>query len=67
MQWLSSLAMILFGLALVILGIWKKYEPLLLVPIGFGAILANIPGSAAGAHGGIDSIGLALKTTSSLV
>ncbi len=53
MQWLSSLAMVLFGLILVVLGVWKKYEPLLLVPIGFGAILANIPGSAAGVEGGI--------------
>lgn len=35
--------MILVGCGLLYLGIVKKYEPLLLVPIGFGAILVNIP------------------------
>ena len=36
-------AMILVGLLLLYLAINKKFEPLLLVPIGFGGILANIP------------------------
>ncbi len=36
--------MILIGLALLYLAINRKFEPLLLVPIGFGGILANIPG-----------------------
>jgi len=35
--------MILIGSLLLYLGIKKGYEPLLLVPIGFGAILVNIP------------------------
>ncbi|MBE3519605.1 MAG: sodium ion-translocating decarboxylase subunit beta [Firmicutes bacterium] len=35
--------MILVGLILLYLAIFKKFEPLLLVPIGFGAILANLP------------------------
>ncbi len=35
--------MILVGCALLYLGIKKGMEPLLLVPIGFGAILVNIP------------------------
>ena len=35
--------MILVGCALLFLGIKKEMEPLLLVPIGFGAILVNIP------------------------
>jgi carboxybiotin decarboxylase len=35
--------MILIGSLLLYLGIGKGYEPLLLVPIGFGAILVNIP------------------------
>jgi carboxybiotin decarboxylase len=35
--------MILVGSMLLYLGIKKGYEPLLLVPIGFGAILVNIP------------------------
>ena len=36
--------MILVGLGLLYLAIDRKFEPLLLVPIGFGGILANIPG-----------------------
>ncbi|WP_218313762.1 sodium ion-translocating decarboxylase subunit beta [Halomonas sp. 18071143] len=35
--------MVLVGLGLLYLAIYKKFEPLLLVPIGFGGILANIP------------------------
>jgi oxaloacetate decarboxylase beta subunit len=42
--------MILVGLGLIYLAIAKGFEPLLLLPIGFGAILTNIPmaGIAAG-------------------
>ncbi len=36
--------MILIGLTLLYLAIVRGFEPLLLVPIGFGGILANIPG-----------------------
>ena len=36
--------MMLVGLGLLYLAIVKRFEPLLLVPIGFGGILANIPG-----------------------
>ncbi len=35
--------MITVGLALVYLAVAKEYEPVLLLPIGFGCILANIP------------------------
>lgn len=35
--------MILIGLVFIYLGIAKEYEPLLLVPIGFGIIVGNIP------------------------
>jgi carboxybiotin decarboxylase len=35
--------MILVGFGLLYLAIAKKFEPLLLVPIGFGGILANVP------------------------
>lgn len=35
--------MIVIGLLLLFLAIKKKFEPLLLVPIGFGAVLSNIP------------------------
>jgi oxaloacetate decarboxylase beta subunit len=37
--------MIGVGLLLLYLAIRKEFEPLLLVPIGFGGILANIPGA----------------------
>lgn len=40
---LGQVAMIVVGLILLYLAIRKKFEPLLLVPIGFGGILANIP------------------------
>ena len=35
--------MIIVGLILIVLAIKKEYEPLLLLPIGFGCILCNIP------------------------
>ncbi len=35
--------MILVGATLIALAIIKEYEPVLLLPIGFGCILANIP------------------------
>jgi len=40
---LNQLIMIAVGLGLLFLAIKKGFEPLLLVPIGFGGILANIP------------------------
>lgn len=40
---LGQVVMILVGLLLLYLAINKRFEPLLLVPIGFGGILANIP------------------------
>ena len=40
---MGQFVMILVGLGLIYLAIAKKFEPLLLLPIGFGAILANIP------------------------
>ncbi len=52
--WLSSglaqvqsgqIFMMLIGLGLLFLAIRKGFEPLLLVPIGFGTLLANIPGA----------------------
>ncbi len=39
----GQLVMILVGLGLIYLAIAKGFEPLLLLPIGFGAILTNIP------------------------
>ena len=37
--------MVVIGLSLLFLAIRRGFEPLLLVPIGFGGILANIPGA----------------------
>jgi len=45
MTW-QNLVMIATGLTLIFLAIKKQYEPTLLLPIGFGAILVNIPYSA---------------------
>ncbi len=42
MSWGQGL-MLLVGMLLLYLAIIKNFEPLLLLPIGFGAILANIP------------------------
>ena len=39
----GEIAMIIVGGLLLYLAIAKRFEPLLLVPIGFGAILSNIP------------------------
>lgn len=39
----GHLVMIVVGLVFIYLGIAKEYEPLLLVPIGFGILLGNIP------------------------
>ncbi len=38
----KSIIMILVGLILIYLAIKKEYEPVLLLPIGFGCILANL-------------------------
>ncbi len=45
--------MILIGMLLLYLAINKNFEPLLLVPIGFGGVLANIPGAGLAEYGGI--------------
>lgn len=39
----QNLIMIAVGGVLIYLAIHKEYEPMLLLPIGFGAILANLP------------------------
>lgn len=39
----QHLVMVAIGLIFIFLGIVKKWEPLLLVPIGFGIIVGNIP------------------------
>ena len=52
------LLMILVSLFLLYLGIAKKYEPLLLIPIGFGILISNIPGSNLGIIKVDESLGL---------
>ena len=64
--WLSSglsqiqggqVVMMLVGLGLLFLAIRKGFEPLLLVPIGFGTVLANIPGAGFDAAPVYDALG----------
>jgi oxaloacetate decarboxylase beta subunit len=50
-QLAGNILMMGVGLTLIYLAVAKGYEPLLLLPIGFGALLANIP------HGGLASPG----------
>ncbi|SNX54297.1 sodium ion-translocating decarboxylase subunit beta [Thermoanaerobacterium sp. RBIITD] len=39
----GNIFLILIGMVLIYLAIVKKYEPFLLLPIGFGCIVANLP------------------------
>ncbi|MDP7317919.1 MAG: sodium ion-translocating decarboxylase subunit beta [SAR324 cluster bacterium] len=50
---IGRLVMIGIGLGLLYLGIRRKFEPLLLVPIGFGSVLANIPLAGLSEPGGL--------------
>jgi len=58
----GQILMMLIGGVLIYLAIRKKFEPLLLLPIGFGAILSNIPvagiGGPEGLLGYIYSVGI---------
>jgi len=54
---LGQLVMMVVGLTLLFLAISKGFEPLLLVPIGFGTILANIPGAGFDAAPIYDAMG----------
>lgn len=50
LQW-GNLLMIVAGSILIALAVIKEYEPVLLLPIGFGCILANIPLAGMAADG----------------
>ncbi len=50
---IGRILMICVGLTLLYLGIFKEFEPLLLIPIGYGAILSNIPLAGIAEPGGI--------------
>lgn len=39
----KNIVMYIIGIALIWLAIKKEYEPSLLLPMGFGAILVNLP------------------------
>lgn len=52
----QQIIMMLIGILLIYLGIAKKYEPMLLIPIGFGAILVNLPLEILWQHGNTDGI-----------
>jgi len=51
-QW-GQLVMMAVGFLLIYLAIRKGFEPLLLLPIGFGAILSNIPVAGIAEEGGL--------------
>lgn len=53
----QQIVMMLIGGLLIYLAIKKDMEPTLLLPIGFGAIMVNIPGSGAVTQKILDSIG----------
>ncbi|MFA6587302.1 MAG: sodium ion-translocating decarboxylase subunit beta [Bacilli bacterium] len=54
----KNLIMILIALLLLYLAIFKKAEPYLLIPIGIGCLLSNIPGSEIFHSDGGNSTGL---------
>ncbi len=60
----GHLIMFIVAAILIYLAIAKEYEPMLLLPIGFGAIMANIPfSSAIGADGFLTVLyGFGIKT-----
>ncbi len=53
----GQLLMMIIGLLLLYLAIRKGFEPLLLLPIGFGTILVNIPGAGFSDAPVLDSAG----------
>lgn len=53
---IGYLIMYLIGGVLIYLAIKKDYEPMLLLPIGFGAILVNLPLSSIWSYDGADGV-----------
>lgn len=49
----ANIIMLFFGVLFVWFGIKKKFEPFLLIPLGIGCILANIPGTGLVDPGGL--------------
>ncbi|MCQ2213445.1 MAG: sodium ion-translocating decarboxylase subunit beta [Bacteroidaceae bacterium] len=55
----GCIVMILLALGLLYLGIKKGYEPLLMIPIAFGVLIANFPGGGMGVTA-VDGEGMVL-------
>jgi sodium ion-translocating decarboxylase beta subunit len=51
--WWGNVVMIAIGCTMIYLAIVKRYEPLLLVGIGFSCIISNVPGSDLTQPGGL--------------
>src|SRR3972149_3556214 len=52
----QNMVMMLVGGGLIYLAIVKQYEPVLLLPIGLGAVLANVPLTGMTEEGGLFSL-----------
>ncbi len=50
---LDQVVMMIISIILIYLAISKKFEPLLLLPIGFAGLLSNIPGAEIATQGGL--------------
>ena len=53
---IGSVIMVLLAVFLMFLAITKKVEPLLLIPLAFGILIANIPMAGLSAHDGPDGL-----------
>ncbi|MCU0735891.1 MAG: sodium ion-translocating decarboxylase subunit beta, partial [Methylotetracoccus sp.] len=51
-QW-GQVIMMVVGFLLIYLAVRKGFEPLLLLPIGFGAVLSNVPVAGIADEGGL--------------
>jgi oxaloacetate decarboxylase beta subunit len=49
----GNLVMMAVGLGMITLALWKKFEPFLLVGMGFACIVANVPGTGLTDPGGL--------------
>jgi sodium ion-translocating decarboxylase beta subunit len=49
----GNVVMMAIGIAMILLAVIKKYEPLLLVGIGFACVISNVPGSTLLQPGGL--------------
>ncbi len=52
----QELLMLIVGFVVIYLGAAKQFEPLLLIPIGFGIVFVNVPVATMGATGTFDAV-----------